>query len=64
MWMIVATRQEGKCRFWMRAASDNHGEILTFDCTRAARVIYVLGREIKLLFMLLWIAGFWGELCL
>jgi hypothetical protein len=25
-----------------------------FDCTRAARVIYVLDREIKLLFMPLW----------
>jgi hypothetical protein len=44
----------------MRAASDNHGEILI----RAAPVIYVLDREIKLLFMQLWIAGFWGEPCL
>jgi hypothetical protein len=60
--MIVTTRQEGKCRFWY-ACRERQSQ-RDFDCTRAARAIYVLDREIKLLFMLLWIAGFWGDLCL
>ena len=34
IWMIVSTRQEGKCVFGMRAASDNHGEILTVHAQR------------------------------
>jgi hypothetical protein len=32
--MIVSTRQEGKCFFGVRAASDNHGEILTVHTQR------------------------------
>jgi hypothetical protein len=34
IWMIVSTRQEGKCFFGVRAASDNHGEILTVHTQR------------------------------
>ena len=61
IWMIVAPRQEGNCFFW-RACRERQSR-RDFDCTHAARVIYVLDRETKLLFMPLWIAGFWGELC-
>jgi hypothetical protein len=58
--MIVATRQEGKCRFWYACREPQSRR--DFDCTRAAHVIYVLDHEIKLLFMPLWIAGFCANL--
>jgi hypothetical protein len=59
--MIVVMREEGKRFLGMHTAGDDHGEIST---RHVQHVILVLDREIRRLFVPLWIAGFRGELCL